>query len=287
MTSSRLNRFILALVLTLSSVAAQAAPPKAITKVPFVIKKPGTYVLSKNLTYDGEANAIQIEADDVTLDLRGYTLTFGGSDPIAQQSSGIYGLDRTNVTIRNGTVRGFYRGLFLDATSVVINGGGHVVEDLRADRSIHAGIQVEGRSSILRNNWVSLVRRITPGTAICYGFRLSGAALGVISNRVSDVYVTPGGVNSSYGFLIESAESSRVAGNSISNTTTSLNINTVGFGFNNCQYSVVTGNQVNRYGLGMQFNDSDDLLYRDNTVTGSAFSDYNNDGSAEAGTGNL
>ena len=60
--------------------------------------------LAGNLTYSGSTNAITVSADDVTLDLMGFSLTNSGA------KGSTYGINlsgRTNVEIRNGTVRGF------------------------------------------------------------------------------------------------------------------------------------------------------------------------------------
>ena len=79
-----------------------------ITSVPYEIKNPGFYYLSGNLTYSGSTNAITVSADDVTLDLMGFSLTNSGAPGT---TNGIHMSGRSNVEIRNGTVRGFYRGV--------------------------------------------------------------------------------------------------------------------------------------------------------------------------------
>jgi hypothetical protein len=61
MKGSSFSRLFLAISLTLCPLMADAAPPKAILKLPFTIKKPGAYQLAKNLTFDGSGNAIQVK----------------------------------------------------------------------------------------------------------------------------------------------------------------------------------------------------------------------------------
>jgi hypothetical protein len=46
----------------------------SITTVPFTIKNVGVYVLTKNLTYAGTGNAIEVEVPDVTIDFQGYRI---------------------------------------------------------------------------------------------------------------------------------------------------------------------------------------------------------------------
>ena len=74
-------------------------PPSGI-----VISEPGTYVFKRNLTWHPSSNAvaITIQANDVTLDMRGFTLK---SMPTAFQTIGISALLSENVQIRNGKVQ--------------------------------------------------------------------------------------------------------------------------------------------------------------------------------------
>jgi hypothetical protein len=86
-----------------------AAGPTAvgtkITSVPYEIKNPGFYYLTGNLNYSGSGNAITVSANNVTLDLMGFTLT--------GISGGGYCINLTttnNVEIRNGTISNFISG---------------------------------------------------------------------------------------------------------------------------------------------------------------------------------
>ncbi len=72
-----------------------------ISSLPFNIFASGSYYVTGNL--DGSAGGIDILVDDVTLDLMGFTLDGGG----AVADNGIKFTGRSNVTIYNGTVRGF------------------------------------------------------------------------------------------------------------------------------------------------------------------------------------
>ncbi|MBU4448351.1 MAG: hypothetical protein KKD99_07175, partial [Proteobacteria bacterium] len=49
-----------------------------ITSVPYTISSPGFYYLGGNLTYSGTGSAISVDADNVTLDLMGFSLTGAG-----------------------------------------------------------------------------------------------------------------------------------------------------------------------------------------------------------------
>jgi len=74
-------------VLLLASSIAQAQV--GIQKLPYTIKKPGRYALSAPLTYKGLGAAITLEADDVSLDLRGRTITAVLTNSLANETSGI------------------------------------------------------------------------------------------------------------------------------------------------------------------------------------------------------
>lgn len=125
-----------------------------ITSVPYTISNPGFYYLSGNLTYTGTGSAISITADNVTLDLMGFSLTGAGKDI---SDSGIKmvhvnGVDPSNnVEIRNGTVSGFNGG--------VIAGSNIRVSRIRAFNN-KWGIFIPGQSGstlvegcIASNNW--------------------------------------------------------------------------------------------------------------------------------------
>ncbi len=152
---------------------------------PVTISQPGSYILSSNLTVpDEKTTAIQITADNVTLDLNGFTIqgptVCGGfpleCDPIGVGSGVITGFPagNENITIVNGTVRGmgghgvalFGRNSRVERLRAVSNGGvgieaqtffdpdesgGHTVNFNIAVRNHASGIGA-GRSSIVTGN---------------------------------------------------------------------------------------------------------------------------------------
>jgi hypothetical protein len=103
-----------------SSPLLQAAP--VISSIPpegIVISTPGQYQFAGNITWNPAApgTAITISANDVVLDLKGYTLsaTIPGQD-ITQQYNGI-SITGSSVTVQGGTVNGMtYYGLQASAT---------------------------------------------------------------------------------------------------------------------------------------------------------------------------
>lgn len=85
---------------------------------PTIIDAPGHYTLGSKL-FSGEATAIQIEADNVSLDLAGLSIRGPGD----RQGVGISVLGASNVRIYNGDLQRLGIGLLLDhATNVTIEG---------------------------------------------------------------------------------------------------------------------------------------------------------------------
>ncbi|MCX5891159.1 MAG: right-handed parallel beta-helix repeat-containing protein [Deltaproteobacteria bacterium] len=128
-------------------VVAGGGPPTGtkITSVPYIINNPGFYFLAGNLTYSGTTtNAITISADDVTLDLMGFRLT--GVSPLVSVN-GIYMSGRSNVEIRNGTVRGFGGGGVYEDNS---SGNKHRVINVRSTSNLY-GILLSGQNHLIKN----------------------------------------------------------------------------------------------------------------------------------------
>ncbi len=84
---------------------------------PYVISEPGSYKLTGNLSVpDENTTAIEVRADDVTLDLNGFAIQCTDPDGVrCEPSSGsgegvtsffVSGENASNTAVRNGTIRG-------------------------------------------------------------------------------------------------------------------------------------------------------------------------------------
>jgi parallel beta-helix repeat protein len=93
-----------ALPISLMGIVPAHAATK-ITRCPFQITVPGTYLVAADLRCGG--TAIMITASNVDLHLGGHTLTGSGA------GAGIDVEGAVSVSIHNGTVRGFYDGIYL------------------------------------------------------------------------------------------------------------------------------------------------------------------------------
>jgi hypothetical protein len=128
-------------------VIAGGGPPVGtkITYLPYTIPsdKPGFYYLAGNLTYSSTNGvAIDIFADNVILDLMGYTLSGPGS---SSNTDGIWIYGCNNVEVRNGTIRGFESGLLADFT-----GNGHRAINIRAINN-HWGVEFDGIDNLIKD----------------------------------------------------------------------------------------------------------------------------------------
>ncbi len=100
-----------------------------INSVPTVITVPGVYCLTRALvTTIASGNAIDVQANNVVIDMNGHRLGGLGAG-LSTEARGSHSLNRQNITVRNGTIRGFFIGIFMEGAS----GQGHLIEDVRAD----------------------------------------------------------------------------------------------------------------------------------------------------------
>jgi hypothetical protein len=191
-----------------------------IYELPWVIDEAGRYCLVRNLsTTIGSGAAVEIEADDVLLDLRGFKIG-GGSAGFGTQAYGVHSRDRRNVTVRSGNIRGFFRGVFLEDTSQTFTASSfHLVEGLLADDNTEAGIHVQGESSTVRGNQVVNTGGTTavgPDT-FAYGIRVEGRNARVLRNDVSNT--TGQGFGVGIGIVASEADSGIVENNRVAHTS--------------------------------------------------------------------
>jgi hypothetical protein len=165
---------------------------RPVYELPFTIAEPGRYCLVKNLsTAQVAGRAISIDADDVVLELGGFKVG-GGSAGAGTATVGVHALDRRNVTVRGGNIRGFRRAVFLEETAPGASAGGHLVEKVLADTNTEAGIEVMGVDSTVRRNQVVAVGgATTPGPA-SVAIRVTGPRARVIANEISSAHAGDG-----------------------------------------------------------------------------------------------
>lgn len=118
-------------------------PILPISSVPCKISVSGFYYLTEDLT--ATETGITVEANDVTIDLRGQQLTGPGSG----DNYGIYMNGCSNVEIRNGTVRSFGSHGIYEASSR--SGKGHRLISIQAMSNGGKGIFLKGHSHSVKD----------------------------------------------------------------------------------------------------------------------------------------
>ena len=208
-----LSLFVLTAAVT-TPAQAETTNCTAITTLPFIINAQGVYCftdkLSTNITL---GNAITINTNNVAIDLNGFKLG-GLAAGVNTLATGIYAKQRKNITIRNGIVRGFRFGIFLDDTSPYTTSQGHLIEDILADQNTGVGIKVSGRANTIRRNQV-----VDTGDMFdAIGIDVFGPGNDVLNNRIATT-TTVDNTSAAYGMRIAIADGSVVQDNRIGGTT--------------------------------------------------------------------
>ena len=130
----------------------------------YKITQSGSYYLTGDVNVVSTAkHGIYVDVDDVTIDLMGYTL----KGPDSGTGYGIYMYSRTNVEIRNGTVRDFYYGIFENGS-----GRGHRVIGVRAVSNGNYGIYHSGSCHLVKD--CTAVENVSVGIVAGYGCTVTG-----------------------------------------------------------------------------------------------------------------
>lgn len=210
--------FFLPTVLAISCVIqpahAETVACTPLTALPAVIEVPGTYCLAKGMEARiSTGAAISIKASDVTLDCNGYRVN-GSSAGATSTAKGVYAAERSNITIRGCTVKGFHTGIELSGST----SRGNRVEDNRVTDSLYRGIFVRGSGNLVRKNQVLNTGGFA-GSGNSYGIV---AAADVADNLVDGVF---GAARDSYPRgIVSNHAGSVLSGNHV------RNINPSGYG---------------------------------------------------------
>jgi hypothetical protein len=206
---------------SLSDIEPRTPIPGGIVAGTFSISRSGSYYLTGHRTNStAGASGVFVNANDVVIDLNGFTLSGGGVGQF-----GIYAQSRTNVTVLNGTVRDFAsvgilapnsgNGHTISSVAVLNNGGiGIGMLAAQACRVVDClvenntgGIGVSDGSLIARNRIVS-----NGGTQ--YGISADSNCL------ISENVITSRDTNAAHAWGISvSGIGCRVVGNTVAYTS--------------------------------------------------------------------
>ena len=188
---------------------AETSNCTSITTLPTVISTQGVYCLKQDLsTAITSGTAITINTNNVTIDCNDFKLGGLGGGP-ATLANGIGATNRSNITVRNCNIRGFYIGVNLSGAS----GGYHMVENSRFDLNTTVGIYMSGDGGTIRNNRIY-------DTGNGTGFIIAGIqteyAVDILNNSINNVIAKPGSELSAFGIHTNLLGGREVSGNRIS-----------------------------------------------------------------------
>ena len=249
-----------------TGLAADTDSCTAINSVPATISQPGVYCLNKDIaTTMASGIAITIDSGDVTLDLHGYRLGDEGAG-VGTTAIGILAFDFQNITIRNGTIKGFFEGIVLGKNAGGVSRG-HLVEKLRLESITSIPIDVVGSANVIRGNQILKTGGSTAesGLAASIGIAISGTGNRVLDN---DVFETVGR-GTLAGVAIEvNGNDAVIENNRIGNAALPATGGSFGITFDCCfSGALVVNNRITRMTGGIFFGTSTGK-YRDNLTSG-------------------
>jgi len=165
-----------------------------ITSVPYTISAPGVYCVTQKITSALTSGAaITITANNVLLDLNDFAIGNIGAGP-STTAIGIEAIDRQNIHIRNGTLRGFWVAIgLLNGTAIGLataNSSGHTVEGILADTSYFAGIAATGPFVSIKNNKVINTQGSNVANPTFPANSAINAAFGILAGPGIGIHVT-------------------------------------------------------------------------------------------------
>ena len=206
----------------------QIEPREPITELPHTITESGSYYLTGPLETSG--NGITVAADNVSIDLNGFTLRGGGEG----FGTGIFVEEVDNVTIRNGRIHEFNHGISLQNSNYgrmealelsnhftngiwirAISGScnGHRIRDVTVSHNGLRGLYLQANEGgVLRGNIISNVRAVGNG--------LNGISIAANEGVATGNIVRDGKVLGNAGFTgldVFSQNGGHSAGNVIEN----------------------------------------------------------------------
>jgi len=125
-----------------------------IASLPAVITVQGVHCLKKSFQVNlADGPAIQVAVNNVTIDMNGFKL---GNLAAGSQTAavGIAGLERKNIIIQNGSIRGFAVGIMLLGDPYGPSFG-HRIEGMSLDSNLFSAILAVGGGIVIRDNQIT------------------------------------------------------------------------------------------------------------------------------------
>ncbi len=204
-----------------------------INSLPYTISTPGDYVLGGNLTYNvatSGAAAITFNVGNVTLDFAGHFISGLGAGSNTG-AYGLYGSNRANITVQNGSIVGFFYGIYFNGSnSTGANNTGNVITNMRLPSNTLYGINLIYPTTCRVEN--CQINKTGGSTAIngfatdAVGIALTGGSAVLRNNQISTIT----GVNGGNGVGIQCFTSAThfIVGNQIDTCTVGVRMDTGG-----------------------------------------------------------
>jgi len=162
---------------------AETTKCTAITAVPYTITAPGIYCVTAKITTNlASGAAIAINANNVVLDLNNFAIGNLAALPTTG-AKGVEAIDRQNIVVRNGILRGFWSAIALHDGTLGTSSG-HVVTGITSDHSYRWGIWVDGPYANVSGNTVLSTLGSTLLNSGAQGPAIAGAIIVEGSNAV-------------------------------------------------------------------------------------------------------
>lgn len=203
----------------------QVEPRIAITTLPFTILASGSYYLVSDLT---ASSGITVDANNVTIDLCGFSLIGTNGN-----GYGIYMVGRSNVEIRNGTIRNFSIGILETSTS----GTDHRVICVRTVSNSRVGIDLLGSGHEVRGCTSS-----NNGTSASSGSSVYGIFAGNSSTVTGNTVRNNGNSASAAVYALFVGNDCTVTGNTVCDNANSAT--SYAYGLSTSNGCTVTNNTV-------------------------------------------
>lgn len=190
-TSLRVLALALAASVLGTAAAAHAQTATVITSLPYVINSGGLYVLGGNLnSAQTSGYLIEIRANNVTLDFQNYYIS-GAVNNTTQTTTGVYATEKSNITLKNGTIAFCNSAIVLDGNGTAnTNAVDERVENMRITYCYRIGVRI-GRCPSSRVVDCQVSQIGYAGGPSAYGITSDGA---LVQNNFVNSILSQGGV---------------------------------------------------------------------------------------------
>ena len=184
-----------------------------IATVPVTIMASGVYCLKSNIvTTMTTGAAITINAGNVVLDFNGFYLSNTPAG-IATAAHGIFFQNRENVTIRNGSVIGFFQGIFANQAL-----WGILIEEMRLTENRFAGIGAsfaDNGGGVIRNCQIDKSGGTTSfsSPARGAGIEVTAGSVEIVNNHITQTTKT---ADVAYGIYSSNSMNHTIVNNRVS-----------------------------------------------------------------------